>query len=633
MYEYTCLGPNIEKHASAPLYDLNEIHPHPEYQFYKGDYAKRLRIRNLNKQMRKLKEKIYVEHMLEIEQQHINWLDFCQVKDITCHCPNKIAYEKILALQELDQSQQAMAYNTCIHTIFAAAKRQMKRAPTPEPTIADDFVQFGKDYIEKHIGDKLNNFGYSFQQWYKHNDHKKQLDIDRYLKALRDRSAFTEVEYSDLMTLKYKGICKVEIQPTNGKPRMVCAIPIRTKVTMGPITWRLEEICKDNLPGYCGNKNLQELTDEVNKILEDGFTKVVEGDGSGFDNTQDVSLKEIDRYLYRRIRDKVYHVPKEEFDIVSQQWTKTMIVQYIDKGKKRNLFEYEILGSVFSGDCDTTLCNTIRMALYNIYVNTKAGLKQGKDFIVWSKGDDFTVFYKPYVSNELIRQAYDRYFIRSEDVTGLPQVYGLGQILKFLTIGGADTISFCSLRSIYTSVAEDKIILVRDFRKFENLACYSRKIKTLQGKQKVAYLLQQATALRASYSGIKIFDEMADAYEQAAHIYAIRYKHGDRIMAEKLLQASMKLVVKMADYARKMASEFQDIYDDETTVLLYNIQRNKKFFKIEGDYWETMKRLQEKISYNLTLAEYHHINEQIEAEISTEIFRSNMGLKNFSYVN
>lgn len=626
LYESICLGPNIEKHASSPIYAEWETHPHPEYS-----HMKRLKIRNLNKMMRRLKEEITVHRMTEEEVQKDNWLNFCKVADIHYHCPKKIAFEKILALQELDQKEQAMSYNACIHSIFAAAKRQMKKAPTPDPAIADDFVEFGKNYINKYIGEYLDDFGYSFQQWYAHNNSKKQKDIDNYLKALKSSSEFTDRQYEDLMTTKYKGICKIEVQPTDGKPRMVCSIPIRTKVTMGPVTWRLEEICSKHLPGYCGNKNLQQMTKQTNEILAEGFTKIVEGDGSAFDNTQDVSLKELDRWLYRRIADKVYHVPKEEFEYISQQLYKTMLVQYIEDKKKKNLFEYSILGTVFSGDCDTTLCNTIRMALYNIYVNEKGGLKLNKDFKVYSKGDDFTVFYKPYVTDELIDRIYYKYFIKSSELTNINfnGIYGLGQVLKFLEKGKADILSFCSLRAIYTDVSESKIILVRDFRKFTNLALYARKSKAYHGKQKVAYLLQQAISLRASYKGIKIFETMAEAYEMAARVYAENYTK-DESMAQHLIKQALKFINKTAQHARDAFCQLMDIQENDIELLLYAIKRNEFFYKIEQDYWTTMKKLQEKVSYNLTKQEYEYINQEIEKEISMELFKSDMGLKIFS---
>jgi hypothetical protein len=622
LYDAVCLGPNIEKHAASPLYGENEIHPHPDYPY------KRLKIRNLNKMMQRLKEEMYVYHRMEIENNDKNWMDFCEVARLPFECPKKIAFEKILALQDLDYKQQAMMFNSCIHSIYAAAKRQMKRAPTPDPIIADDFIQFAKEYITKHIGEYLKEFKYSFNQWFAHNEAKKQKDINRYLHALRNRADFTETEYKDLMTIKYKGICKQEVQPENGKPRMVCAIPIRTKTVMGPITWRLEEICAKHLPGYCGNKNLQQMTNMINDILDRGFTKIVEGDGSGFDNTQDVTLKEIDRWLYQQIADKIYHVPKEEFLYISQQIYKTMVVQYIEDKKKKNLFEYDILGSVFSGDCDTTLCNTIRMAMYNIYTNEKAGLKYGKDFIAISKGDDFTIFYKPYVPNSLIQAAYDKYFIRAENVdTSKPQIYGLGQILKFLTIGDASTISFCSLKAIYTDVSETKIILVRDFTKFDHISRYARKIKNIQGKQRVAYLQQQAISLRATYGGIEIFETMAQAFDLAAYQYAQYLAKGNEKLADKICYDSLKLVQKYIKYMKEMIPQESDILENEIDYLLYDIGKTKHFYQIQGDYWTTMKRLQEKVSYNLTKQEYDYINQEIDQIMSIHYFKAGMGLK------
>jgi hypothetical protein len=304
-----------------------------------------------------------------------------------------------------------------------------------------------------------------------------------------------------------------------------------------------------------------------------------------------------------------------------------MVVQYIENKKKKNLFEYDILGSVFSGDCDTTLCNTIRMAMYNIYVNERAGLKYGKDFVAISKGDDFTVFYKNYVSNKLIENAYDRFFLRSSTITGEQQIYGLGQILKFLTIGDPSTISFCSLKALYTDISEAKIILVRDFTKFNHLSRYSRKIKALHGKQRIAYLQQQAISLRATYPGINIFETMAQAFDHAAQQYALYLSKNDEVLANKICNDSLKYVDKIIKFAREQIPEDGYTEENEITEKLYSIGKMKHFYKIQENYWETMKRLQEKCSYNLTQSELQYINEQIDAIMSLHIFKADMGLK------
>jgi len=638
LYDPICLGPNIEKHASQPLYPLNMRHPHPDYINYKM-----LEISHLDKEMEQLRLHVLQHHQLQIERENKNWLDFVKVKDLVGDCPHKIAFEKILNKQDISNYDEAMMYNHCKHSIFAAAKRQMKWAPKPDPIIADDFVKFSKSILdgtcEEHLRspelvEELTHFKYSFQQWYEHNPRHKQKDIDDYLRSLEDASEFTTQQLKTLQSLIYTGICKQEIQPTNGKSRMVCSIPIRTKVTMGPVTWKLEEIMAKHFPGYCGNKNLQEMSEATNKILSEGFTKIVEGDGSAFDNTQDVTLKEVDRYLYSKIEDKVYHVPKSDFHYISQMYKKTMDVNYIQGKKKHRLFRYSILGSVFSGDCDTTLCNTMRMALYNIYVNERAGLRYGKDYKLFSKGDDFTIFYKPYILNEQIEQIYYKYFIRSAEGKDATAIYGLGQVLKFMTIGAANTLSFCSLRAFYTDTSESKIILVRDFNKFTTITKYSRKIKTLKGKQRAAYLLQQAISLRATYKGIKIFEELANCFENEARIYTNYYTKGNKKLADKMMREAYKFTGQLLNETRKHASQYAPIRESPENILMYDIGYKKKIgVKIYNglSYWESVKRMQEKCSYNLTNQELQYINQQIEAEISTEEFKATMGLQNLIY--
>lgn len=620
-YEPTCLGPNIEKHAKEPIYPPAQTHPHDDYA-----HIPQLKVTKIDKELAKLKEYIETKYPT-VQQGKEHWLDYVKVKDLDMSnykCPNKIGFEKILALQEPDQKEEAMMYNVCKHTIFAAAKRQMKKAPKPNPIIAEDFLKFSKSWIEQHIGEDLNNFGYSFKQWYEHNNAAKQKDIDKYLDYINKQSCnLTEKEKEQMDTLDYEGICKVEIQPLDGKPRMVCSIPIRTKVAMGPITWALEELMENKMPGYCGSKNLKQMSDFCNEVFANGFTKVVEGDGSAFDNTQDVSLKEVDRYLYRRIADKVYHIPKNEFLHVSQQLKKCMNVKYIKNKKIHTMMRYEILGSVFSGDCDTTLCNTLRMALYNIYVNEKAGLRYGKDYIVISKGDDFTVFYKPYISNRQIENIYYKYFLRTANEH---EVYGLGQVLKMLNIGPPKSLSFCSLRAYPINIQEDQIVLVRNPEKFLNLSKYSRKIKTMSIKQRIEYYTQQSVSIRACYKGITIFDLMADAYEYQAN----RLLNGNQKVLNKLINKAWVDTIIMRKKIEAMHPEY---IEDENSRFIYGIKYKYNFFKIMDNYWDTMKMLQESNVSKLSTQQLQYVNQEIEKEISIEYFKSVMGLNKTNYLN
>jgi len=612
-----CQGENIEKHASAPLYPQNYIHPHPEYQFYNGQYAYCLQIYFESEEFIKLKMKTISKYGDKMREENRHWLDYVKVSDLQGfgECPHKIGYEKILAKQETDE--KVMMYNVCPHTIFAAAKRQMKIAPKPDNKIADDFIEFSKQILEKYVGEELNQFGYDYQQWYNHNTAPKQKDIDKYYLSLTNPELFTSQQLADLNTDEYSGICKVELQPEDGKPRMVCSIPIKTKVTMGPVTWKLEEIMQDKFPGYCGGKNNDQMAIKLNEYIENGFTKIVEGDGSAFDNTQDVTLKEIDRYLYRRVADKVYHVDKQQFLDISQQYYKKMSVNYIKDRRKRCMFKYKILGSVFSGDCDTTLCNTMRMSLYNLYVNQREGLRYGIDYQLISKGDDFTVLYKNYISDKKINEIYYKYFLKAAPTTTTQ--YGLGQVLKMLNIGPPNTISFCSLLAWYTDIKSNKIILTRDIKKFDHLSLYSRKIKTLQGTARRDYLLQQAIATLTAYSGIKIFETLADGYIYAA----LQVKAGNEQEFKHAVEVNTELVRQM----RMKIKTFNVLdFGDDTLKTLYNTQPRKESYKIIGNYWDTMKLLQENYTQKLTTQQLQYINEQTEAVLELQYFKSRMGL-------
>lgn len=570
------------------------------------------------------------QNLLCLQKQYTQHpFDTYKVENITgCHCSTRDLYEKILDVETPSQGE-VIAYNSCKHTIYAAAKRQMKAAPTPHPEVALDFIKHTIDIIEREVGEQLNNFGYSYQQWYAHLTRAKQIDMDIVAAYYTHQEKLTKAQIQMVQDEVYEGICKVEIQEPNGKPRMVCSIPKKFKFAMGPVTWKLEEIFAEYFKGYCGGKNLDEMADMINKYADLGFTKVVEGDGSAFDNTQDVTLKEIDRYLYRRILHSIHHIPKQEFIKISQKLYKTMVLKYRKEKKIKTLFQYSVLGTVFSGDCDTTLANTIRMAAYNRYVNDKAGWKYGVDYVAFSKGDDFTVMYKPYIDDESIHQAYAQYFLPSNPnpEESDSRVYGLGQVLKMLDIGQLNSIKFCSLRAWYKD-NEGHIVLTRDPAKFYKLGKYARKSKTLSNVAFIAYLEQQAIALEASYKGIKLFDTMALAYRhRAQQIRQVTKLDSAKEQVIRKLIEVYSLHQLNAEDSRQGESPFMP-EEDEKYRYWYDVKYKKIYFKIIEDYWTTQQLIERRRVQKLTQQELQLINEQIEAEFSTEELKTLMGLKN-----
>jgi hypothetical protein len=586
-------------------------------------------------------KKIFVKTLPRCKlREYTNAINNISPAEITDIQKNKILFERTLGNTE--DPVNVIAYGNNKQTLFAAAKRQMKTAPTPDPNILQQFINYSKKIIDDELGPYLKHFSYDVTQWINHLNYAKQkaiIPIHEYCQGTLDTTRYTKKQMRDMLSLSYTAICKTELQPPDGKPRMVCSIPQMIKYTMGPVTWKLEEICQQQFKGYCGGKNLQQMAQDINKYLSQGFTKIVEGDGSAFDNTQDVTLKEIDRYIYRQITHSIYHVSKKKFRKISQAMYKHMKIKYSYNKHMRTYFSYYILGTVFSGDCDTTLCNTLRMALYNRFVNDQAGLVYGKDYIVFSKGDDFSVLYKPYIQDDVIRQIYNKYFLNKPDTQmELKDIrqYGIGQILKFLTIGKPDTFSFCSLRSWYTNINESEITLTRDPKKLFNESLYSIKYKTYNIQQRAAYHLDLAMSYITNYYGIDIFHIMAQAHFQEYKKYKkLLYKKYAKIPDPLMLDTTIKIKIKSA-YTTLVKKQFKQgpqktLYTESELfgkfIYLYNRVPNKNFYKIMGSYWETMKNILA-TRETLNKEQLKCINQQINSEFNIDYLKALVNQKN-----
>lgn len=528
--------------------------------------------------------------------------DAIDCKDITCTCSDKPRYEQLFSDTTLNHD--AIVYNNCKRTIFAAAKRQMKAAPAPSREVAYDFVEWSKRKLRALIGDVLDNFGYSFNQWFNHLTYAKQqrmLKVQDFLNGVGDKYYSGVENLTD--ELHYEAICKVEVQGIDGKPRMVCAIPDLVKYVMGPVCWRLEEVFQDRIPTYCGGKNLDQMQDHINHLIDEGFCVVAEGDGSAFDNTQDVLLKGVDRFVYESIADSIYHVPKELFLLVANQFYKVMDVIATINGKRETLMTYAILGTVFSGDCDTTLMNTLRMGFYNWYTNERSGLNIHWDFECFSKGDDFTVMYHIRLGEFSIKDKYRKYWLAKHKPDGPSyegcdeRIHGLGQILKFIELGEPNSIKFCSLRAWYTGPGTQHIYLTRDPSKFYTLAKYSRKACHMTNAELAKYCNDQADALLKSYAGVHYFETMAQQYQAVAQ-YLGNFVSDDKRKPGRTAR----------DRRQTLVIEAEQQFDG-----YYRWPRHMTY-QIQGNYWDTMQSIERAHNTTLTPDQLWYVNMQIDAE-------------------
>lgn len=564
------------------------------------------------------KQYLKENNLLSVDFEKFNDID-CEHIQCTCGILGHCDYEQIFGPHENTNDETVILYRTCKRTIFAAAKRQIKSAPVPQQEVVDDFLNWAKHKIDEYLGPYLEDFGYSFNQWYNHLNSSKQKNMRNIEKKMTEYPDFTTIiqepakfkEYWKLF--HYEGICKKELQGPDGKPRMVCSIPDIIKYVMGPVCWKLEEIFTDHLPCYCGGMNLTQMQDKINKYIDDGFTLVAEGDGSAFDNTQDVMLKELDRYVYNKIADKIYHVEKELFLYCANAYYKIMDIIHVDpfQKKRKTLMTYAILGTVFSGDCDTTLMNTMRMGLYNWYTNEKARLKFHQDFICFSKGDDFTIMYHFTYDNELgkcmIRNAYKKYWLaknKPKDPTGPEydnRCYGLGQILKFIEFGEPNSIKFCSLRAWYVDKNSQHIYLTRNPEKFYNLGMYSRKLRHKSNHEAIEFILQQAIALQVSYPKIEFFKVIIRKYIAAA------------LAISSSVDEIKKGIEKIRDRRQTLSLEI-DAFDNEC--LFYNKTPRKEYYKLKPgmNYWESVGQYEKQQQFELTDEQAMYINKQIALE-------------------
>lgn len=564
----------------------------------------------------KLILKINDPELITLSGENYDQFDNIDCKDVHCTCVDKPRYEQILP--GYNSQPDSILYNACKRTIFAAAKRQMKSAPVPDAAVALHFVQWAKQKVDELIGDKLNNFGYSFNQWYNHLTLSKQKDMDEihnYLFGKEDGKPHYTGTIDPCM-FHYEGICKVEIQALDGKPRMVCSIPPLMKYVMGPICWKLEEIFQDNIPSYCGGMNLNELETKINHYIDLGFTTVAEGDGSAFDNTQDVFLKELDRYVYRRILPQVHHVPQELFDYCANQYYKVMDIMIVHNKQKKCLMRYAILGTVFSGDCDTTCMNTLRMGFYNWYVNEMNGFRFAQQFICFAKGDDFTIMYHYTVDRKQAEAGYWKYFLAKFKPPNPndpdERQFGLGQILKFIEFGGPEIIKFCSLRAYIVDEVTQHIYLLRDPKKFLHLSKYSRKTLHYTESLRICYLLQQAEALRTMYPGIEYMEAMSHLYEATARLICTHNNSWSSAIS-KLKQ--------VRDHRKTILLEPQLSYDG------YNYEPRHDYITLVAGltWWESMQTWYHTKTTQLTPQQLHYVNSQIYQEFQYQEIQSLVG--------
>lgn len=438
-----------------------------------------------------------------------------RIEEIPCTCRG----EEQDALHQLlptgANTPEVICYNSCDRTLFAAFKRQMMRVYEPDPIVAAEFQEYTQRYFDQYVEPVLRTFDYSYSQWFNRLPRNKQ---DAMVQAQAD---ITENGYPELC--EYGLFCKREKQEAGGKNRAIANIEPQIKYIMGPVCWALEDLADRYFPGYCGKKSWDDLENLFEQYYAEGYHYVLQGDGSAFDTCQHYELKLIDRLIYQYLarNQKIWHVNPDDFERLACSEYRELNAKTFGKFGARTLGSATIRGTVFSGASDTTLMNTLRMALYNLFTLESLGLKYGQDFKLLAKGDDFIIFSRvPKLNGYDFESLYLRTWrpkpkhrtANFDDNKGT-----LGMILKFLNVGDYDTIDFCSVTCI-PYADHTKFKLARKPNRMVPLAHYARatlKFEKQPGLIK-QYLLDQAMALDISHGSMPFYSDYAAAYRHAA---------------------------------------------------------------------------------------------------------------------
>lgn len=448
------------------------------------------------------------------------------IKEIPCTCRggDEISLQQILPVGS--NTPEVICYNACDRTLYAAFKRQMMRVYEPDPCVASKFQQYTRKYFDTYVEPVLRSFDYSYSQWFN--------------KMPRNKQQAMKIAEADLVSngypdkVEYGLFCKREKQEAGGKNRAIANIEPMIKYIMGPVCWSLEDVADKYFPGYCGKKSWDDLEHLFEEYYAEGFHYVLQGDGSAFDTCQHYELKEIDRLIYSYLADngKIWHVEPQHFKRLACAELRELNAKTFTATGARVLGSATIRGTVFSGASDTTLMNTLRMALYNMFTLESAGLVWNKDFKLLAKGDDFIIFsrvpaWKGIDFQSLYLQTW-KPKPKHSDANFLENKGCLGMILKFLNVGDYDTIDFCSVTCIpYDD--HTKFKLARKPDRMVPLAHYARKTLRMTNAQIKQYLIDQAYALEVSHGNMPFYRDYAVAYRNAARkikAKAARYKTG-----------------------------------------------------------------------------------------------------------
>lgn len=356
-----------------------------------------------------------------------------KLEDLPCTKEHKPGAIQIFPVMDYPDRREPTVKHPCPRTQVAASLRAMSNNLLPDPKVFKFFRKFYLKTVKKELGAYLDTHPVhiTVDNWRMNYNAAYNREIDR---------TMAKPGWEQPKHYVYKAFPKVELNPSDVphylahtqyntvKERQICGPPMEKKILLNPIIAALQQSNSVAIKGYCGNKNLEEISVEMSLCRMPRW-KWLSTDGSGFDMTQTTRVNR----LYTEIVDFFLSHPHVTLGEHLSRETAIALLKdsyKLDVDVDNGSFNYKIpMGGRASGDGWTTDANTVANIMYYRYALIKQGLVIQHDYFAWFKGDDMIMQYDG-AYRLAIQDTMCRFFVGEMPKTRTE--YGLGQIIKFV---------------------------------------------------------------------------------------------------------------------------------------------------------------------------------------------------------
>lgn len=369
--------------------------------------------------------------------------------ECNCHLGG-VRHKYMTKVQDVEDINAAKIYHPCWNNNIAAICRMCMQVPYPEKNKLEEFKRWFDKIKVMEIEPIIENTVIDHIAWFNHLTADKQNEVKRFYMDTEDGTQIIPDRKDIPEMCTYTNFVKSEKQfGAAPKTRCICSPNAMYKYVCGPVTYALEQSFKKSFKGYKVPLTWNEQENMIDYYESIGLDSTIQLDGKFFDLTQKDELKFIDRAIYDMILDKVEHVEPKIFREVVVPKERTVRPNCIIDKKVVTYGKVIIPGETFSGSCDTTLMNTIRMSCY-VRFAIESQFPQA-EYQLWVKGDDTVIFCGCDVTSN-IKDAIYKVFVTEEQWKREPEInYGLGQVAKFVKVGSLIDFDFCSTMCIKTN--------------------------------------------------------------------------------------------------------------------------------------------------------------------------------------